>query len=85
MTLTLANQEIPQIAVATKLVAVCDTQPVMAEGIRTLLRDCPDLVFRESVNTLAQAEALIRQSGVEAILNPGVADGFEAGRWPAGG
>ena len=39
----------------TKTIAVCETQPVTAEGLRTLLDGCADLKFTEAVDSLGQA------------------------------
>jgi DNA-binding NarL/FixJ family response regulator len=38
--------------VTAKTVSICDTQPVTAEGIRTLLTGCPDLQFLQSMDSL---------------------------------
>jgi len=42
-----------------KTVAVCDTQPITAEGLRTLLAATEDLEFLASLNTLEAASHLI--------------------------
>jgi DNA-binding NarL/FixJ family response regulator len=68
MTLITPLEETPKAVSATKTVAICDTQPVMAEGIRTLLGASVDLVFRDAVGSLAQAHLLVRQSGADVIL-----------------
>jgi len=68
MTLTTPFEETIKAVSATKTVAICDTQPVMAEGIRTLLGASVDLVFRDAVGSLAQAHLLMRQSGADVIL-----------------
>jgi DNA-binding NarL/FixJ family response regulator len=68
MTLTTPFEETVKAGSATKTVAICDTQPVMAEGIRTLLGASVDLVFRDAVGSLAQAHLLVRQSGADVIL-----------------
>ena len=68
MTLTTPLEETTKAVSATKTVAICDTQPVMAEGIRTLLGESVDLVFRDAVGSLAQAHLLVRQSGADVIL-----------------
>jgi DNA-binding NarL/FixJ family response regulator len=49
VTSNLRAVEVPQI------VAVCDTQPVTAEGIRTLLGTAPDLRFARACDSLRQA------------------------------
>jgi len=35
-----------------KTIAVCDTQPITAEGLRNLIAACPDLEFLEPLRTL---------------------------------
>jgi two-component system nitrate/nitrite response regulator NarL len=51
-----------------KSVSVCDTQPVTAEGVRTLLGGSPDLVFAEATDSLAQATELIRRTSPEVLM-----------------
>jgi len=51
-----------------KTVAVCDTQPVTAEGIRTLLSEGRDLQFQQSANSLAQAAELLRSAPPSILL-----------------
>jgi two-component system, NarL family, nitrate/nitrite response regulator NarL len=53
-------------------VAVCDTQPITAEGLRTLLASSPDLEYSEAVNSLESATALVarRAPGI-MILDKG--------------
>lgn len=66
-------------AQAAKSIAICDTQPVTAEGIRNLLRGVPDLKFLTAPETLAQAAEVVRKQhpnvlildkgfGIQAIL-----------------
>jgi len=70
--------------VSVKSIAICDTQPVTAEGVRNLLRGIPDLEFRAAPESLAQAaQAIISQDpavmidvmildkgfGIQAILD----------------
>lgn len=50
-----------------KTVAVCDTQPVTAEGIRTLIGDSRDLKFQQATDSLQAAAELLR-SHPPAIL-----------------
>ena len=38
-----------------KTVAICDTQPITAQGLRTLLATSPDLEFLEALNSLESA------------------------------
>jgi DNA-binding NarL/FixJ family response regulator len=47
-------------------VAICDTQPIAAEGLRFLLQHCSDLEFKCSVQTLDRAFVLAR--GIVDVL-----------------
>lgn len=60
-------------------VAVCDTQPITAEGLRSLVSSTDDLAYLQAVHSLAQAAELVRQNqpdilvldkafGIQAIL-----------------
>ncbi len=51
-----------------KRVSVCDTQPVTAEGVRTLLSGSPDMVFADVTDSLAQALDLIRRTSPDVLL-----------------
>jgi len=53
---------------AIKTVSICDTQPVTAEGIRTLLSGCPDLRFLQATESLSQALELARQSAPDVLM-----------------
>lgn len=55
-------------AQAKKAVAVCDTQPVTAEGIRTLIEGNPDLQFQYITDSLASALDLARRSPPDVIV-----------------
>jgi DNA-binding NarL/FixJ family response regulator len=63
-----------------RTISICDTQPVTAEGIRTLLSVAEDLRFLRSCETLKQAADLLRSNppdvlvldkafGIQAILD----------------
>lgn len=63
-----------------KTVYICDTQPVTAEGVRTLLEGASDLRFGRACDSLAQAAELMRTAppdvlvldkafGIQAILD----------------
>ena len=65
---------------AARSIAICDTQPVTAEGIRNLLRGVPDLKFLTAPESLAQAAEVVRKQrpnvlildkgfGIQAILD----------------
>jgi len=65
---------------SAKSIAICDTQPVTAEGVRNLLRAVPDLKFLTAPETLAQATEVVRKQhpnvlildkgfGIQAILD----------------
>jgi len=51
-----------------KTVSICDTQPVTAEGLRTLLSSCPDLSFLEAAGSLDQAQDLLRHPGSDVVI-----------------
>jgi DNA-binding NarL/FixJ family response regulator len=51
-----------------KTVSVCDTQPVTAEGIRTLLIDNPGLVFDQRTDSLARAKDILRDSTPSVLM-----------------
>ncbi|HTB13772.1 MAG TPA: response regulator transcription factor [Bryobacteraceae bacterium] len=52
----------------TKRISVCDTQPVTAEGVRTLLTGSPDLRFAEVADSLAQAHDLVRRTAPDVLM-----------------
>ena len=51
-----------------KTVSVCDTQPVTAEGIRTLLGGGSGLRFGEGTDTLSQATDILKNSAPSVML-----------------
>jgi two-component system, NarL family, nitrate/nitrite response regulator NarL len=51
-----------------KKVSVCDTQPVTAEGVRTLLAGSPDLMFAEGSDSLAQAREVVRRTSPDVMM-----------------
>lgn len=51
-----------------KKVSVCDTQPVTAEGVRTLLAGSADMVFAETSDSLAQALDLVRRTSPAVLM-----------------
>jgi DNA-binding NarL/FixJ family response regulator len=51
-----------------KLVAVCDTQPVTSEGIRTLLGESRDLKFQQATDSLQGATDILRASPPPSLL-----------------
>jgi DNA-binding NarL/FixJ family response regulator len=57
---------------SVKSVAICDTQPVTAEGVRNLLSSIPDLKFLLALGSLPEAaEAVRRQDPDIMILDKG--------------
>jgi DNA-binding NarL/FixJ family response regulator len=60
----------PQQRVQTeiKTVSVCDTQPVTAEGIRTLLNDMSGLQFDQGTDSLARARDILRDSAPSVLM-----------------
>ena len=68
------------VAESIRSIAICDTQPVTAEGIRNLLNGAPDLKFLTALESLAQAAEVVRKQrphvmildkgfGIQAILD----------------
>jgi two-component system nitrate/nitrite response regulator NarL len=53
---------------AAKSIAICDTQPVTAEGIRNLLRGIPDLKFLTAPESLQQAAEVVRQQRPDVLI-----------------
>jgi two-component system nitrate/nitrite response regulator NarL len=51
-----------------KRVSVCDTQPVTAEGVRTLLTGSADMRFAEVADSLAQAQELVRSTEPDVLM-----------------
>ena len=51
-----------------KTVSVCDTQPVTAEGIRTLLADSRSLRFEQGTDSLARAKDILRDSAPSVLM-----------------
>jgi DNA-binding NarL/FixJ family response regulator len=52
----------------TKRISVCDTQPVTAEGVRTLLTGSPDMRFAEVTDSLPQALDLVRRTSPDVLM-----------------
>lgn len=52
----------------TRTVSVCDTQPVTAEGIRTLLDGSSDLRFSRAAESLGQATEMLQKSAPSMLL-----------------
>jgi two-component system nitrate/nitrite response regulator NarL len=53
---------------AKKTIAVCDTQPITAEGLRNLLASSDDLELVEAMNSLATATALVRAKAPDIVV-----------------
>jgi two-component system, NarL family, nitrate/nitrite response regulator NarL len=51
-----------------KRVSICDTQPVTAEGVRTLLAGSADLRFAEVADSLQQARDLVRRTSPDVLM-----------------
>src|SRR5208282_2033554 len=51
-----------------KRVSICDTQPVTAEGVRTLLAGSADLRFADVADSLAQAADLARRTSPDVLM-----------------
>lgn len=51
-----------------RAVAICDTQPVTAEGVHTLLNSSADLRFQQSVDSLGRALELLQRQAPDVLL-----------------
>jgi DNA-binding NarL/FixJ family response regulator len=63
-TSTMTGPQFPSI----KKVSVCDTQPVTAEGVRTLLAGSSDMRFAEVTDSLALARDLVRHTAPDVLM-----------------
>ncbi len=55
-----------------KTVAICDTQPITAEGLRSLLVSSPDLEFKQSLPSLESTSSFLEAQSCDiAILDKG--------------
>jgi DNA-binding NarL/FixJ family response regulator len=68
----------PQPTIGAKTVAICDTQPVMAEGVRTLLGGSREVRFLSSCDSLRQASDLLRSNPPPDVLVLDKAFGIQA-------
>ena len=57
-----------RVEVVVKTISICDTQPVTAEGIRTLLSGAEDLRFLRTCESLKQAAELLRTSAPDVLV-----------------
>jgi two-component system, NarL family, nitrate/nitrite response regulator NarL len=62
------NQEHTTEDHAKKTVVVCDTQPITAEGLRTLLAAAGDLEFRAALHSLETATQLVAARPPEVVV-----------------
>src|ERR1700693_951730 len=53
---------------AKKRIAVCDTQPITAQGLRNLLASSEDLELVEAMNSLEAATAFVRVSAPDIVV-----------------
>jgi DNA-binding NarL/FixJ family response regulator len=51
-----------------KQIAACDTQPLTAEGLRTLVASCHDLAFVDGADSLAAATELMRRRAPDVAV-----------------
>ena len=63
----LAENPVANPVATNRVVSVCDTQPVTAEGIRTLLAACSDLESGRTTDSLIQARELL-VNGAPGVL-----------------
>jgi two-component system nitrate/nitrite response regulator NarL len=67
MTSTTPTMNLPQYS-PIKKVSVCDTQPVTAAGVRTLLAGSADMEFAEVADSLAQALDMVRRDAPDVLM-----------------
>ena len=53
---------------AKQTIAICDTQPITAEGLRTLVGCSPDLEFLETLNSLEVATEFVRSKSPDIVV-----------------
>jgi len=51
-----------------KSVGVCETQPVTAEGLKSILERCPGLEFRGAAESLLEAAAMVRETPPDILI-----------------
>ena len=51
-----------------KTIAVCDTQPITAQGLRNLVASSPDLELVEAMNSLEAAAAFVRLKAPDIVV-----------------
>jgi two-component system nitrate/nitrite response regulator NarL len=51
-----------------KTIAVCDTQPITAEGLRTLIAASPDLEFLESLDSLLKTTEFVHARSPDIVI-----------------
>ncbi len=49
-------------------IAICDTQPITAEGLRNLIAASPDLEFLETLNSLEGATEFVRAKSPDIVV-----------------
>jgi two-component system nitrate/nitrite response regulator NarL len=68
MTLTEIETAVTQGPLSLKRISVCDTQPVTAEGVRTLLAGTSDMTFADISDSLSQALDLVRRTSPDVLM-----------------
>jgi two-component system nitrate/nitrite response regulator NarL len=53
---------------AKQTIAICDTQPITAEGLRNLIGSSPDLEFLETLNSLEVAAESVRIKSPDIVV-----------------
>jgi DNA-binding NarL/FixJ family response regulator len=51
-----------------KTVAICDTQPITAEGLRCLLDSLPDIEFKQSLTSLESASSFLQAQSCDIVI-----------------
>jgi two-component system nitrate/nitrite response regulator NarL len=64
----MSTTPINEVVTIARTISICDTQPVTAEGIRTLLSGCPDLRFLQGTDSLNQALESARRCPPDVLI-----------------
>ena len=51
-----------------KTVSVCETQPITAEGLRTIVSRCPELEFLHSTTSLLDGASMVRETSPDILV-----------------
>ncbi len=64
----MSESEVQSVSAARKRVAICETQPLTAEGVRAVLCATPDLELAAAFGSLAEATEALRRETPDLLL-----------------